>query len=53
MITQASSEFSICIAINSNDAQLAKQVIDKEFEFEISQKKLMNLRLNQIFLILP
>ena len=40
MITQASSEFSICIAINSNDAQLAKQVIDKEFEFEISQKRI-------------
>ena len=40
MITQASSEFSICVAINSNDAQLAKQVIDKEFEFEISQKRI-------------
>jgi len=40
MITQASSEFSICIAINSDDAQLAKQVIDKEFEFEISQKRI-------------
>ena len=40
MITQASSEFSICIAINSNDAELAKQVIDKEFEFEISQKRI-------------
>ena len=40
MITQASSEFSICVAINSNDAQLAKKVIDKEFEFEISQKRI-------------
>ena len=40
MITQASSEFSICIAIDSNDAEVAKQVIDKEFEFEISQKRI-------------
>ena len=40
MITQASSEFSICIAIDSNYAELAKQVIDKEFEFEISQKRI-------------
>ena len=40
MITQASSEFSICIAVNSDNAKLAKQVIDKEFEFEISQKRI-------------
>ena len=40
MITQASSEFSICIAIDSDDASSAKKVIDKEFEFEISQKRI-------------
>jgi aspartokinase/homoserine dehydrogenase 1 len=40
MITQASSEFSICIAINSDDASIAKKVIDKEFEFEISQNRI-------------
>ena len=40
MITQASSEFSICVAVDSIDAELAKQVIDKEFEFEISQKRI-------------
>ena len=40
MITQASSEFSICIAIDSDDASTAKKVIDKEFEFEISQKRI-------------
>ena len=40
MITQASSEFSICIAIDSNDADLAKKVVDEEFEFEISQQKI-------------
>ena len=40
MITQASSEFSICIAVSSDNAKLAKQVIDDEFEFEISQKRI-------------
>ena len=40
MITQASSEFSICIAVNSSDASLAKDVIDAEFKFEISQNKM-------------
>lgn len=40
MITQASSEFSICIAISSDDASTAKKVIDKEFEFEISQNRI-------------
>ena len=40
MITQASSEFSICIAVDSDDALTAKKLIDKEFEFEISQKRI-------------
>ena len=40
MITQASSEFSICIAIDSDDASTAKKVIDEEFEFEISQNRI-------------
>ncbi len=40
MITQASSEFSICIAVKSSDAKLAKEVLDNEFEFEISQKRI-------------
>ena len=40
MITQASSEFSICIAVNSNDAILAKKEIDNEFKFEISQNRI-------------
>ena len=39
MISQASSEQSICIGINSNEAEFAKKSIDKEFEFEISLKK--------------
>ncbi len=40
MITQASSEFSICIAVKESDAKNAKNLIDKEFEYEISQKKI-------------
>ena len=38
MITQASSEHSICIAINGKDADLAKAKIEKEFEQEIHRK---------------
>ena len=36
MITQASSEYSICIAVKSSDADNAKKYIDQEFEFEIN-----------------
>ena len=40
IITQASSEHSICIGIADRDAPLAKAVIDKEFENEISLFKI-------------
>ncbi|MFA5297708.1 MAG: bifunctional aspartate kinase/homoserine dehydrogenase I [Lutibacter sp.] len=39
LITQASSEHSICIAINNTDAEKAKNAVDTEFSFEISQRK--------------
>ncbi|NOR28501.1 MAG: bifunctional aspartate kinase/homoserine dehydrogenase I [Lutibacter sp.] len=39
LITQASSEHSICIAINNSDAEKAKLVIDSEFSYEIEQHK--------------
>ena len=39
MITQASSEHSICIAVRSEDDLKAKEVIDTEFAFEISLQK--------------
>ena len=39
MITQASSEHSICIGLRSEDAQNAKAIIDEEFAFEISLNK--------------
>ena len=37
LITQASSEHSICFAINDSDSNLAKAVVEKEFEYEISK----------------
>jgi aspartokinase/homoserine dehydrogenase 1 len=39
MITQASSEHSICIGVRMEDAEEAKKAIDSEFEFEISLHK--------------
>ncbi len=38
-ITQASSEHSICIAIDVSESELAKKSVDAEFEFEILQHK--------------
>ena len=40
IITQASSEHSICIGVSDSDAFAAKAVIDKEFENEISLFKI-------------
>ncbi len=40
MITQASSEHSICIGLRADDAKNAKEIIDQEFAFEISLNKL-------------
>ena len=39
MITQASSEHSICIGVKLEDADLAKKLIDENFAFEIKQQK--------------
>ena len=39
-ITQASSEHSICIGIQNQDADKAKIAIDKTFELEIAQHKI-------------
>jgi len=40
MITQASSEHSICIGLTKTDAKKAKKIIYNEFALEISLKKL-------------
>lgn len=39
-ITQASSEHSICIAIDTDESELAKKAVDQEFEYEIFQHKI-------------
>lgn len=39
-ITQASSEHSICLAIDTTESDLAKKAVDDEFEFEILQHKI-------------
>ncbi|MDB3862053.1 bifunctional aspartate kinase/homoserine dehydrogenase I [Flavobacteriaceae bacterium] len=39
MITQASSEHSICIGVRMEDAAEAKKAIDSQFEFEISRSR--------------
>lgn len=40
LITQASSEHSICIAIDEADAAVAEKAINTEFAYEISQYKI-------------
>ncbi|WP_223548080.1 bifunctional aspartate kinase/homoserine dehydrogenase I [Aestuariivivens sp. NBU2969] len=40
LITQASSEHSICIGIDTNDAERAKTAVDKTFENEIALHKI-------------
>ncbi|NRD22424.1 bifunctional aspartate kinase/homoserine dehydrogenase I [Winogradskyella litoriviva] len=40
LITQSSSEHSICFGISANDAQRAKEVIDTVFEYEIALQKI-------------
>ncbi len=35
LISQASSEHSICVAIKTSDAQIAKDIIEQEFHYEI------------------
>ena len=45
MITQASSEHSICLGVRAEDAQKAKEAIDEHFAFEISLNKVYPTRL--------
>ncbi|MFC2124854.1 bifunctional aspartate kinase/homoserine dehydrogenase I [Bacteroidota bacterium] len=40
LITQASSEHSICIALSPEDAEIAKVAIEEEFELEILSNKI-------------
>ena len=47
LITQASSEHSICIGIDDNNANLAKIAIDNTFEFEILKGKIKPLEVEK------
>lgn len=40
LITQSSSEHSICVAIEEKFDTLAKEIVDKEFEYEIASGKI-------------
>lgn len=40
LITQASSEHSICIAVKADEAEQAKEALDQAFEIEINYKKI-------------
>jgi aspartokinase/homoserine dehydrogenase 1 len=44
LITQASSEHSICVGIHQTDLQRASEAVNKEFEFEIRQQKIEPLQ---------
>ena len=52
LITQASSEHSICIGIDEADASKAKDAIDNIFEFEISRNKINPLVIEQGLVII-
>lgn len=47
LITQSSSEHSICVAINSADAEKAKAAVDSTFEIEIAQSKVEPLKMEK------
>jgi len=47
LITQASSELSICIAISDDDAVKASKIIDEVFEYEIQLQKVKPVKVEQ------
>jgi len=52
LITQSSSEHSICVAIEENFGNTAKDVVDREFEYEIRIGKIDPLKVENGFSIL-
>ncbi|MGB7209364.1 MAG: bifunctional aspartate kinase/homoserine dehydrogenase I [Pyrinomonadaceae bacterium] len=52
LITQSSSEHSICVAIEERFGNLAKKVVDREFEYEINIGKIDPLKVESGFSIL-
>lgn len=47
LISQASSEHSICFAIESNKTQQAKAAIEKEFQYEIRSKEMDTVKVEE------
>lgn len=47
MITQASSEHSICVGIDDTDVDAARQSIDQEFVYEMNTKKINALEIER------
>ena len=52
LITQSSSEHSICVAIEEKFADLAKRAVDREFEYEIAVGRIDPLKVESGFSIL-
>ncbi len=52
LITQSSSEHSICVAIEEKHSDRAKRVVDREFEYEINIGKIDPLKVESGFSIL-
>jgi bifunctional aspartokinase / homoserine dehydrogenase 1 len=52
LITQSSSEHSICVGIEEKFATLAKEVVDREFEHEINVGKIEPLKVEKGFAVL-
>lgn len=52
LITQSSSEHSICVAIDERSGAIAKSAVDREFEYEINVGKIDPLRVENGFSIL-
>jgi len=52
LITQSSSEHSICVAIEEKHAAKAKAVVDREFEYEIAVGRIEPLKVENGFSIL-
>ncbi len=52
LITQSSSEHSICVAIEQKHSDLAKSVVDREFEYEIAKGRIDPLKVETGFSIL-
>src|SRR5205085_5562888 len=52
LITQSSSEHSICVAIEERFAEKAKTVVDREFEYEMAAGRVEPLKVESGFSIL-